>query len=207
MSSSEDVSCSEEETITLQQAFLKFRKETSKDAFITEKKKLKKKKVSKKKKSRTALREDFIMQALSYLGVPYGKRFHEEGYCTCEGCIESQVQLREEPLFLDCCALIRRCVKDLKSDFGFQLGLGNQGYQFDTLPMRVGSLLELEPGDLIFYEGVYYNEATKKPKHDIVHVEIFTGSGINGEGVIGSREQKKWVKEYEDYRIENSKRW
>mmetsp|Transcript_4704 Transcript_4704/g.6338 ORF Transcript_4704/g.6338 Transcript_4704/m.6338 type:complete len:142 (-) Transcript_4704:20-445(-) len=73
--------------------------------------------------------------------------------------------------------------------------------------MRVGSLLELEPGDLIFYEGVYYNEATKKPKHDIVHVEIFTGSGINGEGVIGSREQKKWVKEYEDYRIENSKRW
>jgi hypothetical protein len=38
-------------------------------------------------------------------------------------------------------------------------------------------------------------------------VEIFTGRGPNGEGVIGSREQKKWVKEYDDYRIETSKRW
>jgi hypothetical protein len=38
-------------------------------------------------------------------------------------------------------------------------------------------------------------------------VEIFTRSGEKGEGTIGSREQKKWVKVYDDYRIEESKRW
>jgi hypothetical protein len=41
---------------------------------------------------------------------------------------------------------------------------------------------------------------------DGISVEIFTGRGPKGEGVIGSREQKKWVKEYDDYRIEESKR-
>ena len=49
----------------------------------------------------------------------------------------------EEPLFLDCCALVRRCVKDLRMDFGFQLKGGNQAYQFDTLPMRVDNITDV----------------------------------------------------------------
>jgi len=33
------------------------------------------------------------------------------------------------PLFLDCCALVRQCVNDLKEEFGFTLGPWNQAYQ------------------------------------------------------------------------------
>jgi hypothetical protein len=49
----------------------------------------------------------------------------------------------DQPLFLDCCALVRRCVKDLRMDFGFQLKGGNQAYQFDTLPIRVESITDV----------------------------------------------------------------
>jgi len=132
------------------------------------------------------LREKFLARAKTYLGVPYGKRYHSANSdCTCEGCTEKGVQLYQEPLFLDCCALVRRCVRDLKYDFGFQLGGGNQSYQIDTLPIRVASVHDLEPGDLIFYEGEYHNKSQRRPVHDMVHVEIFTGSGTKGEGVIG----------------------
>ena len=67
----------------------------------------------------------------------------------------------------------------------------------------MASLSELEPGDLIFYTGTYYKEGAKPQIHDVVHVEIFAG----GEGTVGSRERYKWVKEYDDYRIETSKYW
>jgi len=33
------------------------------------------------------------------------------------------------PLFLDCCGLVRRVLLDLKDDFGFKVGGGNQAYQ------------------------------------------------------------------------------
>jgi hypothetical protein len=45
---------------------------------------------------------------------------------------------------------------------------------------------ELKPGDLIFYSGIYYNPKMRKQKHDMVHVEIFTG-GETGEQSIGAR--------------------
>jgi len=32
------------------------------------------------------------------------------------------------PLFLDCCALVSRAVCDLRIEFGFALGRGNQAY-------------------------------------------------------------------------------
>ncbi|KAK3240353.1 hypothetical protein CYMTET_49802 [Cymbomonas tetramitiformis] len=152
------------------------------------------------------VRKLFIETAKKYLGAPYAQRYHDPVSCECEGCTEREEQLFHAPPFLDCCALVRRCVADLQEHFGFKLGRGNQAYQFDTLPVRVQSVAELEPGDLIFYEGKYYSTSAKQQLHDIVHVEIFTG-GESGEAVIGSRERFKWVKEYESYRIDNSARW
>ena len=55
----------------------------------------------------------------------------------------------------------------------------NQAYQFDTLPVEV-PFEELKPGDLVFYSGTYYNTKLKAQKHDMVHVEVFTG-GETGE--------------------------
>jgi len=34
---------------------------------------------------------------------------------------------------------------------------------------------EMKPGDLIFYSGIYFNEKSRSQKHDMVHVEVFTG--------------------------------
>jgi len=200
-------STNERDTPSLQNAFLLFKERRK--AQLKEAGKLKRQAEKKRNNPRfkTELRRLFLEAARGYLGVPYARRFHDPEWCTCEGCEEKGEQLYHEPLFLDCCALVRRCVADLKEQFGFKLGGGNQSYQFDTLPVRVDSINKLKPGDLIFYEGKYYNPAAKRPKHDMVHVEIFTGSGEKGEGTIGSREQKKWVKEYDDYRIEKSPRW
>jgi len=72
------------------------------------------------------LREKFVETAKKYYGVPYKRKYHEEG-----------TELYNSPLFLDCCALIRQIVYDLREDFGFQLGRWNQAYQFDTLPNEV----------------------------------------------------------------------
>lgn len=151
------------------------------------------------------LRQKFVDAARSYLGVPYGKRFHEEKDCECEGCVDAGRPLRDSDQFLDCCALVRRCVHDLREDFGFELGGGNQAYQFDTLPTRVASVDELEPGDLIFFSGEYFNPKCKRQIHDMTHVEIFVG-GDTGKAVIGSREKQKWIKEYDSYEFV-SKSW
>mmetsp|Transcript_11970 Transcript_11970/g.14247 ORF Transcript_11970/g.14247 Transcript_11970/m.14247 type:complete len:285 (+) Transcript_11970:1069-1923(+) len=150
------------------------------------------------------LRKKFVETARKYLGVPYAKRFHEVEGCQCEGCVEKGESQFDAPLFLDCCALVRQCVTDLKDSFGFVLNKTNQVGQFDSLPIRVDDISELEAGDLIFYEGEYYSENAKPQGHNIVHVEIYAGEG---EAVIGSRERFKWVKEYDSFRIENSKRW
>jgi hypothetical protein len=39
---------------------------------------------------------------------------------------------------------------------------------------------ELKPGDLVFYSATYYNTKLRAQKHDMVHVEVFTG-GETGE--------------------------
>ena len=194
--------------VSLCDAFVQFREKR-----LQEKKRLSKLKAKANEKKRTDafkshLRAKFVEAARQYLGVPYGKRFHEqeEGKaCECEGCTEAERQLRDDPMFLDCCALVRKCVYDLREDFGFVLGAGNQAYQFDTLPMRVESVDQLEPGDLIFFSGEYFNDKCKKQKHDMVHVEIFVG-GDSGKAVIGSREKQKWIKEYDTYEFV-SKSW
>jgi len=72
------------------------------------------------------LREKFVETAKKYFGVPYAQRYwqpDEEPY--------------KSPIFLDCCALVRQVVYDLRDEFGFQLDRWNQCYQFDTLPIAL----------------------------------------------------------------------
>lgn len=56
----------------------------------------------------------FIETAKKYYGVPYAKRFYKE-----------DEEMYNAPLFLDCCALIRQIVYDLREDFGFVLDKWN----------------------------------------------------------------------------------
>ena len=115
-----------------------------------------------------ATRQAFVNRARHYMGCLYRKGAQiRPGQFIGNGT--------EDPdLFLDCCGLVRRCVQDLKSEFGFELGPWNQGYLFDTLPVKV-SVQDLLPGDLIFVQGRYRDSKKKQPPHDIVHVEIFIG--------------------------------
>jgi len=154
---------------------------------------------------RQKLRQLFVDRVRHYIGVPYAKRFHTPEGCDCEGCTESGRQLYHNLLFLDCCALVRQAVGDLQDMFGFRLGKRNQSYQFDTLPIQVGSVAELEPGDLIFWSGEYFKPKLRRQVFDITHVEVFVG-GKTGKGVIGSRQQHKWVMEYDSY-VFTSKSW
>jgi hypothetical protein len=62
---------------------------------------------------RDQLRAKFIEQAKSYMGVPYHRRYRE-------------AEQPEAPLYLDCCGLVRQCLKDLKVEFGFVIGRWNQ---------------------------------------------------------------------------------
>ena len=100
--------------------------------------------------------------------MPYAKRYHNPGDPHYDA-----------PLFLDCCALVRQVVYDLREDFGFKLDRWNQAYQYDTLPIDL-KFEEMQPGDLIFYSGIYFNTKCRQQKHNMVHVEVFTG-GETGE--------------------------
>lgn len=133
------------------------------------------------------LRQKFIDRALFYMGVPYSKKYHPP----------------DLPLYLDCCGLVRQVLKDLREDFGFVTGKWNQAYQFDTLPIRVDNVTELKPGDLIFYEGKYKSDRSKKQKHNMVHVEIFY-PGESGEGTIGSRYAKSGVDIFSSYKFDSN---
>lgn len=67
------------------------------------------------------------------------------------------------PFFLDCCGLVRRVMRDLRADFGFRLGSWNQGYMYDLLPIEYDDSKSMQPGDLVFVEGVYYDEKSFLP--------------------------------------------
>jgi hypothetical protein len=115
-----------------------------------------------------ATRQAFLARARHYMGCLYRKGAQiRPGQFIGNGTEDAD-------LYLDCCGLVRRCVLDLKEQFGFELGPWNQGYLFDTLPMKV-SAQDILPGDLIFTQGRYRDNKKKRPPHDIVHVEIFIG--------------------------------
>ena len=60
----------------------------------------------------------------------------------------------------------------------------------------------MKPGDLVFYSGTYFNSKLRSQKHDMVHVEIFTG-GETGEQSIGARWQRGVVRYFDSYHFES----
>ncbi|XP_069466185.1 inactive polyglycylase TTLL10 [Ambystoma mexicanum] len=136
---------------------------------------------------RWQLRQKFLEQAKQYIGVPYAQRYHVPGTPEYQSL-----------LFLDCCGLVRRVMRDLKSEFGFMIGPGNQAYQYDTLPVSLSSEEEMKPGDLVFISGTYFNPQRKKQIHDMVHVEIWLGQG---QRTLGARWQMGAVQIFDSYRF------
>lgn len=186
------IGSSSKNTESLQDSFLKFRDMKKKERHIL---KLSRQGVSnvngeRSESFKSCLREKFIDAAKRYIGVPYAKRFKAEDE-------------PEAPLYLDCCALVRRAVMDLQDDFGIILGKWNQAYQMDTLPLKLLES-ELRPGDLIFYEGLYLSKRSKVQKHNNVHVEIFLG-GETGEATIGSRFHNGKVSIFPSYKFTSTK--
>jgi len=154
---------------------------------MLEKKQLKEaQKIERTPEFKAELRQKFIDQCKKYIGVPYAERYKKP---------EDPVA----PLYLDCCALVRKAVQDLQNEFGFAVGKWNQAYQMDTLPIEV-PIEQAKPGDLIFYIGNYKSKRNKKQKHDCVHVEVFLG-GETGEATIGSRFFKGKVSEFSSYKF------
>ena len=179
----------ENDNLSLQDHFKKFRqKKIQQEKFrqnLKKKADLRRKDPDYKQK----LRNKFVNQIKQYLGVPYKQKYHKPG-----------TELYNSKIFLDCCALIRRAMLDLKEDFGFQIGGGNQSYQYDVLPIDL-KFEEMKPGDLIFYSATYYPEKKMKiQKHDMVHVEVFYG-GDTGESSIGARWGKGVVTIFDSYKF------
>lgn len=56
---------------------------------------------------------------------------------------------------------------------------------------------------MIFYSGTYFNTKLQPQKHDIVHVEVFTG-GPTGEQSIGARWQRGVVRYFDSYKFEST---
>jgi len=121
--------------------------------------------------AKRVLREKFVSQVKAYIGTPYSAVRNEQS---------------DAPLHLDCCGLVRRALLDLKEDLGFEVGPFAQEYLHDTLPISVEPLA-LQAGDLVFWTATYDDPDRKPHKHNLVHVEVFTGDGELGEGTIGSR--------------------
>lgn len=136
------------------------------------------------------LRKLFVDKAMSYCGTPYSRKEHPEGS-----------ELATYPIQLDCCGLIRQTLMDLKGEFGFEPLPYNQAYQFDTLPIRHDTHDSIREGDLIFYEGVYFDSKKRPQKHNMVHVEIYLGGEGTPERCLGSRFRKQVVSVFDSYRF------
>ncbi|TNJ29799.1 hypothetical protein GMRT_11495 [Giardia muris] len=139
---------------------------------------------------RQALRRQFVEKALSYCGTPYSRKEHPEGS-----------ELATWPIQLDCCGLVRQVLYDMEEQLGFRPLPYNQAYQFDTLPDRYESHTQLQPGDLIFYEGTYFDAKKRPQKHNMVHVEIYLGGDGSEESCVGSRFRKQTVSVFDSYRF------
>jgi len=154
-----------------------------------------------------------IDQALSYIGTPYMHSASKHITADMPWFKELSKRLKAAApvpgvheranLELDCSAFIRQCVVDLQQHFGFVMGGWNQAYQFDTLPIKVATVQELEPGDLIFISGVYFDEKRKRKPHDMTHVEMYFPCGPRMCETIGSRHKRGCVQVHSDFRFES----
>ena len=52
----------------------------------------------------------------------------------CERVSLYSAPTHHSPLFLDCCGLVRKVLRDLKEEFGFTIGPWNQAYQVCSAP-------------------------------------------------------------------------
>ena len=90
--------------------------------------------------------------------------WHDFGALCSNVCVFTADPEHSSPIFLDCCGLVRRCLRDLRKQFGFRIGPWNQAYMYDTLPITVATEEEMKPGDLVFISATYYN-----PKCESLH--------------------------------------
>ena len=88
-------------------------------------------------------------------------------------CIVYSAPEYDAPLFLDCCALVRQVLRDLKEDFGFDIGPWNQAYQYDTLPITIEDEKDVKPGDLVFISGIYHNKKSKHKQHLLGQLTLY----------------------------------
>jgi len=174
---------------TLQQKFARFKKERQRERKLQRFVSAKVATVDRTDEFRDGLRQRFIAGSKQYLGVPYSAKYHPTPDC----------EYFNAPLYLDCCGLVRRVLQDLADDFGFKIGRWNQAYQFDSLAKGEISFEEMQPGDLVFVEGTYFNPKSKQQKYNIVHVEIFLG-GETGEQTIGARHQRGAIMVHDSYK-------
>merc|ERR1719487_2503488 len=58
----------------------------------------------------------------------------------------------------------------------------------------------MKPGDLVFYEGTFTSNRSKRQKHNMVHVEIYLGNG----STIGARYQRGTVQIFPSYKFTSS---
>lgn len=175
---------------SLQEAFERFRKRKVETLKTVEKPIVPKERNAEFK---SYLRAKFVETAKKYIGTPYGKRFLTPDHPNYNA-----------KLFLDCCALVRQAVEDLKHEFGFMIPRLNQSYQYDTLPISI-KFDEMKPGDLIFYQGTYLNpKLCKRQAHDLVHVEIFLGGGPTGEETLASRWNNGCVSLFPSYKFKST---
>lgn len=188
MESAEDFFSNGKPEAKLQENFKKFLNERKKQ--IKEKTVQAKEKIANRDtiEYQSELRQKFLNQAKSYIGVPYAKRYHEPGSAHYDS-----------PIFLDCCALVRQALDDLKEEFGFRVGRWNQAYQYDVLGPEI-AIEEMQPGDLIFYSATYYDVKKRKQLHNMVHVEIYLG----GEQSLGARWFKGAVRVFDSYKFEST---
>ncbi|CAD7947072.1 unnamed protein product [Amoebophrya sp. A25] len=156
---------------SLQDAFTKFRDSKIKEAQERKKKGLDTKK-QRTQAQKDALRQKWIDALKKYIGVPYAKRYVEEGSDEWN-----------KGVFLDCCALLRQASADLESEWGWKLGRWNQTYQYALCSKQVEEK-DMKPGDLIFYEATYHDHWRKAQHWNITHIEVYLGPGKQ---TIGSR--------------------
>lgn len=172
---------------SLQEAFKKFRKDRQKAIHLSKQVNEETFKWRADEQRMHNLRMRFVEQCKKYFGIPYAKKYQEPG-----------TDEYNSPLFLDCCGLVRKALRDLKEDFGFEVGPWNQAYMFDTLPLDVKRMEDLKPGDLVFVSGIYHNPKSKKQRHNMVHVEVWAG---DGEKTIGARWQRGKIQYHDSYKF------
>lgn len=153
------------------------------------------------------LRNRFVERALTYVGTPYHRSFHDPNSPKCQPGSDHI----NSSFFLDAMQMIQQVLDDLKEDFGFLLISNCKPVHCRmTLPIKLEDASDLEPGDLIFYEVA----STDGAKRYFRHVEIFLGreSGMVSLGSMpwsshSRTNGKDGVQVFDDFRIEVEGDW